>query len=83
MRIVALDAVGRGEGLVLVSLLQVRILGIVAIEAERRGRLGEMERLSIVGSAPVLWVTWQVSQPMSSAAWRLPFRAHSIRSGGN
>ena len=43
MRIVALEAVGRGEGLVVVGLLQVCILGIVAIEAERRRGLGQME----------------------------------------
>src|SRR5579862_30660 len=30
------------------------------------------KRFSAVGSAPVLCVVWQVSQPMSSAAWRLP-----------
>ena len=37
MRIVALGAIGRGERLVLVCLLQIGILGIVAIEAESRG----------------------------------------------
>ena len=43
VRIVALDAVGRGERLILVSLLQAFILGIVAIQTERRSCLGQME----------------------------------------
>ena len=43
VRIVALQAVGGGEGLVPVGLLEVRILGVMAVQAERRGRLGQME----------------------------------------
>ena len=43
VRIVALQAVGRAEGLVLMSLLQIGILRIVAIHAKRRRRLGQME----------------------------------------
>ena len=45
MRVVALDAIGRGEWLVLVRLLQIRILGVVAVKAERRRGLGEMEAI--------------------------------------
>jgi len=36
VRIVALQAIRRGEGLVLMGLLKIGILGIVAIQAERR-----------------------------------------------
>ena len=43
MRIVALQAVGRRERLILMRLLQVRILRIVAIQAKRRRRFGQME----------------------------------------
>ena len=43
MRIVALQTVGRAEGLVLMRLLQIRILRIMAIQAERRRSLGQME----------------------------------------
>ncbi len=39
MRIVALNAVGAAEGLILVGLLQARVFGIVAIDAERWRRL--------------------------------------------
>jgi hypothetical protein len=74
VRIVALQAVGGAEGLAVMRLLQARILDVVAIDAERRQRPWSGEnRNSILPTSPVLWVTWQVSQPMSSAAWRLPF----------
>ena len=43
VRIMALQTVGRGEGLVLMSFLQTLLLRIVAIQAECRGRLGQME----------------------------------------
>ena len=42
VRIVALHAIGGGERLALVRLDQARILGIVAIEAQRRSRLGQV-----------------------------------------
>ena len=42
VRIVALHAVGGGERLPLVRLDQARVLGIVAIEAQRRSRLGQV-----------------------------------------
>ncbi len=40
MRIVALQAVGRAEGLILMRLLQIGILYIMAIHAKCRRRLG-------------------------------------------
>ena len=43
VRIVAAHAIGRLEGLILVRLLQVGVLYVVAIEAKRRRRLGEMK----------------------------------------
>ena len=73
VRIVALQAVGGGERLILVRLLQVRVLGIMAIQAERRSGLGEMEIGFRRRLGAGLVREWQVSQPMSSAAWRLPF----------
>ncbi len=42
MGIVAGNAVGGGKGLALVRLLKIGILGIVTIETERRGRLGQV-----------------------------------------
>ena len=52
MRVMAGGANRGPEGLVLVRLLQIRIFGIVAVEAERRGRFGQMEivLLSRVGA---------------------------------
>ena len=43
VRIMTLQTVGRGEGLVLMSFLQVCVLCIMAVQTERRGRLGQME----------------------------------------
>lgn len=43
MRIVAGQAIRRSERLVLVRLLQIGALGIMAIQAERRRRFGQME----------------------------------------
>ena len=43
--VVALHAVGGGEGLALMRFLQVSVFGVVAVEAERRGGLGEMEAI--------------------------------------
>jgi hypothetical protein len=43
MRIVALNTIGLGEGLILVRILQVGVLGVVTVETKRRSRLGEME----------------------------------------
>lgn len=43
MRIVALDAVRRCERLILMGLLQVGVLRIMAIEAERRGRFSKVK----------------------------------------
>ena len=43
MRIVALDAVGCREWLILVSLLQIRIFGVMTIQAQRRSRFGQVE----------------------------------------
>jgi len=63
VRIVALQAVGRGEGLVLVRLLKVRILRIVAIQAQTRAAaLVRWNLFSIVGFGPGLVGVWQVSQ---------------------
>ena len=43
MRIVASDAVGRAEGLILMYLLQGRVFHVVAIDAKSRSRLGQVE----------------------------------------
>src|SRR5579885_306458 len=43
VRVVALNAVGRRKRLILVRLLQVRVFRIVAVEAQRRGRLRQVE----------------------------------------
>lgn len=43
MGVVALETVGCGEGLVIVCLLQVSVLGVMTIHTERRGRLGEVK----------------------------------------
>src|SRR5579872_7453122 len=43
VRIVALHAVGAGERLVVMRLLELFVVGVVAIEAERRARLGQVE----------------------------------------
>ena len=43
VRIVALNTVGRAEGLIVMRLLQVGILGIVAVNAQCGCRLGEVE----------------------------------------
>jgi len=45
VRVVAFGALGGSEGLALVRFLQVSIFGVVAVEAERRGGLGEMEAI--------------------------------------
>ena len=68
VRVMALQAVRRTKRLVLMRLLQGRIFRIVAIHAQRRSRFRQVKAVFNVGSAPVLCVTWQVSQPMSSAA---------------
>ena len=43
MRIVTLHTIGLREGLILMRLLQIGILGVVTIEAESRSRFGEVE----------------------------------------
>ena len=79
MGIVALHAVGGGERLTLMRFLQVSILGIVAIEAERRRRFGQMELVvhgrfgaGFVGN--VAGVTAHVERGMAAA---LLWRVHS------
>ncbi len=42
MGIVAFETVGRGEGLILMRLLQVSVLGVMTINTERRSWLGEV-----------------------------------------
>ena len=69
VRIMALHAVRRGEGLVVDA-------PSASPRPSRRGNPGKAPGADLVrwnlfsgvGSAPVLWVTWQVSQPISSAA---------------
>ena len=72
MGIMALQTVCRAEGLVLMSFLQASIVGIVALHAERRSRLGEMEpifrrrfRAGLVGN--VASVAAHVERGMTAA----------------
>ena len=81
MRIVALEAVGGGEGLVVMGFLQVCILRIVAIKTERRCSLGQVELVfrgwrgtGFVGD--VAGVASHVERGMTAA-----FRGH-IQPGG-
>ena len=71
--IVTAQAIRRLEWLVLVRLFQIGALYIVTIDAKRWGSLGQVIVELALPISPVLCVTWQVSQPISRAACRLPF----------
>jgi len=73
--VVALHAIGGCEGLTLMRFLQVGVLGVVAVEAERRSGLGEMEailhrwiRSGFVGG--VAGVAAHIERGMTAALFR-------------
>ena len=54
VRVMALEAVDGGEGLILMGLLEAFVLGVVALDAQRGSGLGEVELVFLRGLGPCL-----------------------------